>query len=96
VLQHHERINGSGYPNGLKDGQILLESRIISIADVVEAITFERPYHEAYGIEKALEEIELHRGVLYDPEIVDVCIRLFREKGYVLNDELKDRDSIIL
>ncbi|MBN2755082.1 MAG: PAS domain S-box protein [Candidatus Goldbacteria bacterium] len=96
VLQHHERINGSGYPNGLKDGQILLEARIISIADVVEAITFERPYHEAYGIERALEEIESNKGTLYDPEIVDVCIKLFREKGYVLNDELKDRDSIIL
>lgn len=95
VLQHHERINGSGYPDGLKDGQILLESRIISIADVVEAITFERPYHEAYGIERALEEIERNKGILYDSEIVDVCLKLFREKGYVLNDELRDRDSII-
>ena len=95
ILQHHERINGSGYPNGLKDGQILLESRIISIADVVEAITFERPYHEAYGIERALEEIIKNKGTLYDPDIVDACLRLFREKGYVLNDDLKDRNSII-
>jgi PAS domain S-box-containing protein/putative nucleotidyltransferase with HDIG domain len=95
VLQHHERLNGSGYPFGLKGDDIYLESRIISVADVVEAITFERPYREAYGIDRALGELIKNRGRLYDPEIVDICVRLFRKKGYKL--ELKsDRAGFII
>jgi len=86
VRQHHERLDGSGYPMGLKGEEIYLESRIIAIADVVEAITFARPYREACGIDAALSEIEKNRGTLYDPEIVDVCVKLFREKGFVLSD----------
>ncbi|MCX5814298.1 MAG: PAS domain S-box protein [Proteobacteria bacterium] len=82
VLQHHERLDGSGYPQGLKNGQILLESQIISVADVVEAIASHRPYRPALGVEVALEEIEKNKGNLYDAGVVDVCIKLFREKEF--------------
>jgi len=82
VLQHHERINGSGYPNGLRADEILLEARILGVADVVEAMSSHRPYRPALGIDKALEEISQNRGILYDPEVVDACLKLFREKGF--------------
>ncbi|HDQ93102.1 MAG TPA: PAS domain S-box protein, partial [Synergistetes bacterium] len=84
VHQHHERLDGSGYPRGLRGGDILIEARILAVADVVEAMASYRPYRPALGIEDALEEIEKNRGILYDPDVVDVCLRLFREKGYVL------------
>jgi PAS domain S-box-containing protein/putative nucleotidyltransferase with HDIG domain len=82
VLEHHERINGSGYPNGLTGDQILPESRILAVADVVEAMATHRPYRAALGLNAALEEITQNKGVLYDPEAVDACLRLFRDKGY--------------
>ena len=82
VLQHHERLNGSGYPGGLKGDEILLEAKIICVADVVEAMSSHRPYRPALGIEKALEEITQNRGILYDPEVVDICFKLFKEKGF--------------
>ena len=82
VRQHHERMNGSGYPHGLKGEEILLESRIVGIADVTEAISSHRPYRAGLGIEAALGEIELNRGMLYDGVVADVCIQLFRRKGY--------------
>ena len=82
ALQHHERLDGSGYPQGLKNGQILLEARIISVADVVEAIASYRPYRPALGIDVALEEIEKNAEILYDREAVEACLRLFREKGF--------------
>ncbi len=82
VLQHHERLDGSGYPNGLKDGEILLEARILAVADVVEAMSSHRPYRPALGLEAALSEMEKNRGRLYDPEAVDACLRLFRDKGF--------------
>src|SRR5665648_338603 len=82
VLQHHERIDGSGYPQGLKGDEILLEARIIGVADVVEAMASHRPYRPALGIDKALEEISQNRGILYDPEVVDACLKLFKEKGF--------------
>jgi PAS domain S-box-containing protein len=82
VLQHHERLNGSGYPNNLKGDKILLEARILGVADVVEAMSSHRPYRPALGIDAALEEISQNSGILYDPEVVDVCIRLIREKGF--------------
>lgn len=85
VLEHHERMNGSGYPQGLKGEEILLESRILAVADVVEAIATHRPYRPGFGIEKALEEILKNKGVLYDQEVVDACLRLFTEKGFTLN-----------
>jgi PAS domain S-box-containing protein len=82
VLQNHERLNGSGYPNNLKGDKILLEAKIIGVADVVEAMSSHRPYRPALGIDKALEEISQNKGILYDPKIVDVCIKLFKEKGF--------------
>jgi len=82
VLQHHERIDGSGYPNGLKGDEILLEAKIIGVADVVEAMSSHRPYREALGVDVALEEITRNKGVLYDPKIVDICVKLFKEKGF--------------
>jgi HD-GYP domain-containing protein (c-di-GMP phosphodiesterase class II) len=82
VHQHHERINGKGYPNGLKGKAISLEARILAVADVVEAMSSRRPYREALGIEKALEEINKNKGTLYDPQAVDSCTALFRRKGY--------------
>jgi PAS domain S-box-containing protein len=85
VLQHHERMDGSGYPSHLSDKDIVLEARILAVADVVEAIASHRPYRAALGIDKALEEISLNRGVLYDPDVVDACLRLFNEKGFKLH-----------
>ena len=84
VLQHHERLDGSGYPLGLKDKEILLEAKIIGVADVVEAMASHRPYRPALGIEKALEEISQKKGFLYSPEVADICIKLFTEKGFKL------------
>ena len=82
VLQHHERPNGSGYPNHLKGDKVLLEARILGVADVVEAMSSHRPYRPALGIDKALEEITQNKGILYDPKAVDVCLKLFKEKGF--------------
>ena len=82
VLQHHEKVNGSGYPRGLKGDEILLEAKIICVADVVEAMSSHRPYRPALGIDKALEEISQNRGILYDSEVVDICLKLFKEKGF--------------
>jgi HD-GYP domain-containing protein (c-di-GMP phosphodiesterase class II) len=82
VYQHHERINGTGYPQGIKGEDILLEAKILGVADVVEAICRHRPYRAASGIDKALKEISQHSGVLYDPEVVDACTKLFSEKGF--------------
>jgi putative two-component system response regulator len=82
VLQHHERLDGSGYPLGLKDKKILLEAKIIGVADVVEAMASHRPYRPGLGIEKALEEISQKKGILYSPEVSDICIKLFTEKGF--------------
>jgi putative nucleotidyltransferase with HDIG domain len=85
VLQHHERINGSGYPQGLTAPDILLEARILAVADVVEAMSSHRPYRPALGIDKALEEISMNKGILYDAEVVDTCVKLFTEKGFHLD-----------
>lgn len=84
ILQHHEAIDGSGYPNGLKEDDILLEAKIISVSDVVEAIASHRPYRAALGVDYALNYIEENKGVLYDTEVVDACLKLFREKNYIL------------
>ena len=82
VLHHHERINGSGYPQGLKGDAIMLEARILAVADIVEAIASHRPYRPARGAGDALEEILHNKGTLYDPEVVDACLRVFYEKGF--------------
>jgi HD-GYP domain-containing protein (c-di-GMP phosphodiesterase class II) len=84
VLEHHERMNGSGYPNGLTGDNLLMESRILAVADVVESMASHRPYRPSLGIDAALEEIEKNRGKLYDTGAVDACLRVFREKGYQL------------
>ena len=78
ILQHHERLNGSGYPEGLSGEEIILESRILGVADVVEAMTSRRPYHPARDLSFALDEISAQRDVLYDSEVVDACLRLLR------------------
>ncbi|MGC1404183.1 MAG: PAS domain S-box protein, partial [Thermodesulfobacteriota bacterium] len=85
IYQHHERIDGSGYPRNLKGDDILMEARILAVADVVEAISSHRPYRPAHSIDEALDEISKNRGILYDSEVVDACLRLFREKGYSSN-----------
>jgi putative nucleotidyltransferase with HDIG domain len=82
VYQHHERMDGTGYPRNLKGDDILPEARILAVADVVEAMASHRPYRAALGIDKALEEIEKNKGILYDEAVADACLRLFREKGY--------------
>ena len=84
VYQHHERINGSGYPRKLKGDEIIIEARIMAVADVVEAMASHRPYRPGLGLEAALEEIEKNKGILYDDVVADACLRLFREKGYQL------------
>lgn len=84
ALQHHERLDGSGYPAGLKAVDILLEARIIAVADVVEAMSSHRPFRPALGLEAALAEVEQGAGTLYDAEVVAACLRLFREKGFLI------------
>jgi HD-GYP domain-containing protein (c-di-GMP phosphodiesterase class II) len=86
VQQHHERLDGSGYPQGLKGDSIMLEARIIGVADVVEAMCSHRPYRPALGMNAALDKIGAGRGALYDPVVVDACIRLFRERGFKIPD----------
>lgn len=84
AYQHHERVDGSGYPRGLKGDEILLEAKIIGVADVIEAMRSHRSYRSAYSIKETLEEISKNKGILYDSQVVDVCLRLFREKGFKL------------
>jgi len=84
IYQHHERMNGTGYPRNLKGDEILMEARIMAVADVVEAMASHRPYRPPLGIETALTEIEKNKGTLYDNAPADACLRLFRDKGYML------------
>jgi HD-GYP domain-containing protein (c-di-GMP phosphodiesterase class II) len=82
VYQHHERMNGTGYPRNLKGDGIIIEARIMAVADVVEAMASHRPYRAGLGVDAALEEIKKNKGILYDHAVADACIRLFEEKGY--------------
>jgi putative nucleotidyltransferase with HDIG domain len=84
VLQHHERLDGSGYPNGLTGEDTLLEARILAVSDVVEAMTSHRPYHPALGLDIALDEISSHEGIRYDSEVVSACTWLLTEQGFSL------------
>ncbi len=84
VYQHHERYNGTGYPRGLKNNEILIEARILAVADVVESMASHRPYRPTVGMDKAMDEIRKNRGTLYDPEVVDACLRIF-SKGFKLD-----------
>lgn len=87
ILQHHERLDGSGYPVGLSDEEIMEESKILSVADVVEAMSSHRPYRANLGVEAALEEIKSNKGTIYDPQVVTACVNLFEKKGYQLDEE---------
>jgi len=87
VLQHHERMDGSGYPEGLSEGKTLPEAKILAVADVVEAIASHRPYRPALGIDKALEEISQNKGILYDSEVVGACFKLLTEKEFMFEED---------
>jgi HD-GYP domain-containing protein (c-di-GMP phosphodiesterase class II) len=82
VLQHHERLDGSGYPGGLTSEELTVEAEILAVADVVESMASRRPYRDALGIERALEEISEKKGSLYNPLVVEACLRLFRERAF--------------
>jgi len=82
VLQHHERLDGSGYPRGLKGEEICMDARILMVADVVEAMASHRAYRPSLGIEPALQEISGNSGTLYDSDVSAACLRLFREKDF--------------
>jgi putative nucleotidyltransferase with HDIG domain len=86
VLQHHERRDGSGYPGGLTAEVLTVEAEILAVSDVVESMASRRPYREALGIDKALEEISQKKGTLYNPQVVDACLRLFRDKGFAFDE----------
>ncbi len=93
VLQHHERMDGSGYPDGLAGEDILLEARILAVADVVEAISLQRPYRIALGIERALKEISQNKRILYDPRVVDAFLKLCTKKGFKFDQVMKVKTS---
>ncbi len=95
LLQHHERLDGSGYPRGLHGKEILLSARIIAVADVIEAMTSHRPYRPALGIDKALEEITNNRGILYDADVVDAVLSLFTGKGLPVSQITSDHIEAI-
>jgi PAS domain S-box-containing protein/putative nucleotidyltransferase with HDIG domain len=94
MLQHHERMDGSGYPSGLAGEDILPEARILAVADVVEAMASHRPYRPSLGIDRALAEVSDNRGRLYDPDVVDACLKLFREKGYSLGSSPHEIEEV--
>jgi len=85
IHQHHERLDGSGYPQGLIGDQIILESRILAVADVVESMSSHRPHRPALGVELALEGILNHKGTKFDSDVVDACIKVFREHGFTFS-----------
>ncbi|MBN1271464.1 MAG: PAS domain S-box protein [Candidatus Aminicenantes bacterium] len=85
VYQHHERIDGSGYPRGLKNDEILLEARILGLADLVDAMSSHRPYRPSHSINRTLDEVIRNRGILFDTKVVDICVRLFREEKFKLS-----------
>ena len=86
VRQHHEKMNGSGYPFGLHGDDVLLEARVLCVADVVEAMASNRPYRPALGVEAALDEVARHRGGLFDEDAVDACLRIFADGSFSLED----------
>lgn len=84
IRQHHERMDGSGYPQGLRGDAILPEARVLAVADVIESMASHRPYRPAVGLDAALDEVVKNRGTLYAPEVVDATVRLINDKGYAL------------
>jgi PAS domain S-box-containing protein/putative nucleotidyltransferase with HDIG domain len=93
VYQHHEKLDGSGYPRGISGKDILIGSRILSVADVVESIASHRPYRPALGVRKALEEISNKRNLYYDPNVVDACLRLFNKKNFTFESDLPEENE---
>lgn len=93
IHQHHERFNGSGYPNGLKNDDILMEARILAVADVVESMANDRPYRKSLGLETALEEIEDNKGILYDPDVVENAIKILRSGAYIIGKSILEENS---
>jgi putative two-component system response regulator len=94
VLQHHERLDGSGYPNGLQGKDIMIEARILGVADVVEAICYPRSYRAALTIEQAMEEIKRSQGTLYDPSVVEICMSIFKTTGFSFTRSLEMCESL--
>jgi putative nucleotidyltransferase with HDIG domain len=94
VLQHHERLDGSGYPNRLKWKDIMMEARILGVADVVEAICYPRSYRSALTIEQAMEEVSKHKGTLYDHDVADICSSIFKEAGFSFTRGLEQCDAL--
>jgi putative nucleotidyltransferase with HDIG domain len=92
ISQHHERLDGSGYPNGLKGGEIMLEAQILGVADAMEAMTSPRPWREALPVEAAIEEIIKGRGITFDPFAVDTCVELFTNQAHRLDPEYYGRE----
>ena len=88
VVQHHERMNGSGYPSGLQGEEITLEARILAVSDIIEAMASHRPYRPSLGLDRALKEVIDNKGVLYDSDVVDACLKVFVEKRFKLGEEL--------
>ncbi len=86
VYQHHERCDGSGYPRGLREDELLVGAKVLAVADVVEAMSSHRPYRAAIGVEPALAEVERGAGQLFDAVVVETCLRIFREQGFVFTD----------
>ena len=84
IRQHHERMDGSGYPQGLRGDAILPEARVLAVADVIESMASHRPYRPAVGLDAALDEVVKNRGTFYAPEVVDAAVRLINDKGYAL------------
>ena len=91
ILQHHERLDGSGYPNGLKGSEIVLEAQVLGVADAIEAMTSPRPWREALPTDAAVDEIRKLRGITFDPYVVDACIELFTKQRHRLNPEYYGR-----
>jgi HD-GYP domain-containing protein (c-di-GMP phosphodiesterase class II) len=85
IRQHHERLDGSGYPQGLIGEQIIIESRILAVSDVVEAMSSHRPYRPSLGLESGLEEISKNKGTKFDSDVVDACIKVFKERGFTFS-----------
>jgi putative two-component system response regulator len=94
VLQHHERMNGSGYPDALSHFDILLEARIIAVADVVDAMAMDRPYRAAIGLNGALAEISKNKDTLYDANVVDACIQVIANTQYI-HEEIKGKTNLV-
>lgn len=94
VLQHHERLDGSGYPNRLKEKDLMMEARILGVADVVEAICYPRSYRAALTIEQAMEEVSRYKGTLYDHDVADICMSIFKEAGFSFTRGLEQCEAL--